>query len=354
MGRLVALFTITWSIVGFAWGERGHHLICEVATRLVQEPALAVFMQRRGHTMGHLCNLPDIQWKNLGPTAKPGDAAHFMDPENLNFTIAAVPTDFAAIVKASGKTGPQVAELLGSLWWRADQFARRAHTFASSAKSAKFPKGAKEEQDDRQPYNLAVYNMVVSMGLMGHFVGDASMPYHNSADYDGWGKGRGGIHAYYETFSVNSMDLRLVRDVEASAKRQRDDHAFPTASGTTIERMRTLSTLSVNDLPLVEAADEIYAPSETGPPKVFAKRPGDEAGALAFRKIIVPQMARSALLLAAFWDDAYRAGGRPSLKPYQSYRYPLVTEFVPLDYVGSNLVSATGPVSPSQRSCAGH
>jgi len=335
MRSLIALLTVSYSVSGFAWGERGHHLICEVATRLVQEKGLVSFMQRRGDMMGHVCNIPDIQWKSLGPIAKSGDAAHFMDPEHLDFAIANVPVSFAAIVKDSGKSGPEVADLLGSLWWRTDQFARRAQTFARSAKAARPPKGSAEEQDNEQPYNLAVYNMTVSMGLMGHFVGDASMPYHNTSDYDGWAKGRGGIHAYYETYAVNSMDLTLVNDVMVDAKRQRADKVFPPANGTTVERMRALSTLSVADMPLVDAADEIYAPSESGPPKVFAKRPSDEAGAAAFRKIIVPQMARSALLLAAFWDDAYRAGGSPALGAYKSYRYPLFTEFVPLDYVGA-------------------
>ncbi len=352
MRALAAFLTVSWSVHAFAWGERGHHLICEVASRLVQEKGLVSFMNRRGHMMGHVCNLPDVQWKSLGAVAKPGDAAHFMDPENLGYAIGNVPTDFATIVKSTGKPAAEVADLLGSLWWRTDQFARRAQSFAATAKAAKFPSG-KEEQDDSHPYNAAVHGMLVSFGLMGHFVGDASMPYHNTADYDGWGKARGGIHAYYETFSVNAIDLSLVTDVEKAALEQRDGKLFPPEKGTVLERMRELSTLSMKDLPLVEAADEIYTPSKSGPPKVFAKRPPDENGAKVFRKIIVPQLARSALLLAAFWDDSYRAGGRPALGGYKSYRYPMFTEYVPLDYLGGTNSMAEG-TARTFRTCSGH
>lgn len=332
MKPFVAVMVLLNASLAFGWGERGHHVICEVASRLVKEPALAQFLKSKGHQLGHVCNLPDVQWKSLGSVAKPGDAAHFMDPENLGYEVSKVPTDFKSIVAQSGKKPAEVAELLGSLWWRVDQFVRRAGDAARLAKASKSPKGSKEEQDDALPYNQGVFGMLVNFGLMGHFVGDASMPYHNTADYDGYGHQRGGIHAYYESASVNAMDLKLEADVFTDALRQRSKKLFPPETGTVTERMRDLSALSYGELGLVEAADQIYAPSSTTPNKVAAKRPDEEKGAKAFRAIIVPQMARSALLLAALWDESYRAGGAPVLTAYRSYRYPLFTEFVPLDY----------------------
>ena len=47
-----------------AWGGRGHNTICEAAAFLVKNKELKEFLQLRPHIMGHLCNIPDIQWKN--------------------------------------------------------------------------------------------------------------------------------------------------------------------------------------------------------------------------------------------------------------------------------------------------
>src|SRR4051794_17611826 len=104
----VSLLGLVATQDAFAWGERGHHTICEVATHLVQNGQLKSFMQSKGHEFGHLCNIPDIYWRDMGPVAKSGDDAHFLNPENLNYTADSLPTDFQAIVKATGKTPTEV------------------------------------------------------------------------------------------------------------------------------------------------------------------------------------------------------------------------------------------------------
>ncbi len=332
MKKHFLLVLLSWSALSFGWGERGHHVICEIATRMVTEKGLSKFLRDRGHTLGHVCNLPDSYWRNLGPISKEGDASHYMNPEKLGYKIFDLPTDFATIVKKAGKPATVVADNLGTNWWRTDQFFRRARDFAATAKKASPPKDKKEEQDFELPYNSAVFGMMANMGLMGHFVGDSSMPYHNTSDTDGWDSKRGGIHTYYETTSVNAMDVALVKEVESEALRLRAAKLFPPPEGSVVERMRVLSTKAMEELPQVERADELIAPSEKSPHKIPAKRPSEEKGAVAFHDIIALQMAKSALLLAAFWDLSYREGGAPSLEGYRSYQYPLTIEFIPLDY----------------------
>ena len=51
------------SQITLAWGGRGHDVICESATQLVEDPELKSFLVTRTHIMGHLCNVPDISWK---------------------------------------------------------------------------------------------------------------------------------------------------------------------------------------------------------------------------------------------------------------------------------------------------
>jgi hypothetical protein len=52
---LFAVFTfdLTGASSALAWGERGHHLICQVATRLVKEEKIKTFLETRGDIMGH-------------------------------------------------------------------------------------------------------------------------------------------------------------------------------------------------------------------------------------------------------------------------------------------------------------
>ncbi len=86
------LFAFSVSLTSYAWGERGHHSICFVATRLVKDPELKGFLSPRGNVMAHLCNIPDINWRSLGEKAKSGDAAHYVDPEIFGFEISTMPT----------------------------------------------------------------------------------------------------------------------------------------------------------------------------------------------------------------------------------------------------------------------
>jgi len=332
LGRIAVAISLVASQYALGWGERGHHTICEVATRLVQNHQLKAYLLGKGHQMGHVCNIPDIYWRDLGPQAKSGDAAHFLNPQKLGYTIESLPTDFDAIVANAGKPASKVADELGSLWWRADQFFREAVDGGQRAKRSKFP-DAKHEQDKTLPFNRGIYDMLVSMGLMGHFVGDASQPFHNDEDYDGYAAGHGGIHAYYETASVNAMGLDLITEVEAAALDLRAKKDLDLDSGTVVERMKRLSISAAHDLKAVEAADEILSPSQDRPHQFVAKRPPSAQGAKAFQNLIVPELARSSLLLAKFWDEAFESSGSPDLFKYHSYRYPLAPDFADLDYV---------------------
>ncbi len=339
MGRfsfsLITLVFISFvSLKSFGWGERGHHTVCEVATRLIDNPELANFLQGRGHLSGHVCNIPDIHWKDHPENSKVIDASHFMDPENLNYKISEVPLDFNQVIKEKSKSKEQVALELGSLWWRAEQFYRRATEGVKLAKGAEFP-DKNDYQSKTHPYNRGVFDFIVNISLMGHFVGDASVPYHNTSDYDGWEKGRGGIHAYYESLSVNALGLDLETKVYEQAllikKQSKESGSQGTTSVTAM--MKELSSQALNELTQVEDADPLSVPSDKET-KTYAKRPSAEKGAAVFKALIIPQMARSSIVLAKLWEKAWEAGGSVSFKGYKSYRYPLAPEIVPLDYLG--------------------
>ncbi len=324
------LFSLAVSPSLYGWGERGHHVICEVATRLVLNPDLAQFLQGRGHQAGHVCNIPDIHWRDLPAQTKTGENSHFMNPESLGYTIGTVPTVFTAIASQKQLSVEQVAIDLGSLWWRADQFFRRAQTSAEAAKLAALPQ-ITETQLVTHPYNKAVYQFFTDLFLLGHFAGDASMPYHNTSDYDGWANGRGGIHSFYESACVAAQDLGLVHEVFQIAEPERAQ-ADPWTN--TVDKIRAVSLQAVADRATLEQLDVILTPSVLAT-RTSAKRPPLAESAQRFRPLITKQLAHSAVLLAQLWDAAYEAGGKPNLKAYRSYHYPLNPDYVPPDYTAA-------------------
>ncbi len=327
-----------------AWGGRGHHTICSAAPHLVKDESLKAFLKFRPHTMGHLCNIPDIYWKSLGPDVNDiGSPSHYVDPEVIGLKINEIPLDYKAITdkytgsdnlyKKSGKLF-SIPKEFGSLWWRTDQFYRLASGLKNSFTSVELPKNFKEEQDEKLPYNLAIFNMMTYMGLMGHFVGDASQPFHSTSNHDGYGTGHGGIHSYYEEQVVTNFGPDFEKLIIDKAKTIKDSKLV---TGTPLEIMRHLTQLSDDDREKVFKLDPILKPSELKDEKGMeirtpAQRSPIEVGFPKLKNLIVLHMARSALVLAHFWDEAYQNSGAPTLKPYKSFRYPHTPDFIPPDY----------------------
>ncbi len=349
MLRLIKVVLIPLLALGLpgtaqAWGGRGHNAICEASAFLVKEPTLKEFLKFRSHTLGHLCNVPDTYWRSLkGDENKVGAPTHFMDPEVLGFKISDVPLEYAELIKEyTGKENKtkegqkifSVPEELGSLWWRADQFMRviSGLNFKDSP-----PPEKKQFQDETHAFNSKVYQMFVDMGLMGHFVGDAGMPFHNSSDYDGYGKGHGGIHGYYETDVVSEFGASLADEIYKKAQTLKS--ASFLKPKTTLEKMRELSTVSAKEMDKILKLDPVLNKSavikEKGMEmKTAAERKSAAVGNKIYHAMIIEEMARSAVLLAQLWDEAYVASGKPDLSKYRGYKYPFTPDFVRPDYIG--------------------
>jgi hypothetical protein len=350
-GLLALLFLICnfVSLQTHAWGGRGHSSICEATAFLVKEENLRNFLMARPHIMGHLCNIPDIQWRQLPPElTKIGNPTHYFSPDLIGLHTKDVPSDYhqlESLIDAKSKTSDKAKgnnaspfpsrDGVGSSWWRINQFFTRVTILKDSFAKASFPSNKKEEQDDNFLYNKSVYEMFVSMGIMGHFVADLNQPYHNTADYDGWSAGHGGIHSYYEDTCIAEMPGTLVGDIIDAAKKIKDRPFEKPES--IVEKMREVSKLALKDIDLLLKLDPIKKPStiknidgvETKTP---AERLSAAVGEEKFHKVLMTHLGRSALSLAHLWDLAYIKAGRPDLSKYRSYRYPLTVDFVSTDY----------------------
>lgn len=341
----VFIFLSLTSQIAFAWGGRGHQALCEAAVFLLKEDGLKSYLQNKPHVMGYLCNIPDTHWRSLGADAnKFGSPTHYVDYEVLGLKIKEIPTDYKSIVSTyTGKTNQfkdganifSVPEEFGSSWWRADQFYRRAVIAGEAMSKATPPQGPKEEQDEKLPYNQAAFDYLLSLGLMGHFVGDNSQPFHNTTDYDGWASGHGGIHAYFEDTAVSFFEADLSQQVVKKARGLKK--ASYLTKPNVIEKMRELSEVSVADIKKILQLDPVRKPStlkvEKGMSlKTVAERADGKVGYEKFNKIIIEDLARGALLLAKIWDESYEKAGRPKLAAHKSYKFPHTPEFVMPDY----------------------
>ncbi len=348
--RGVLFFALCFSqSTAWSWAERGHHTLCEVATRLVSNPDLANFLKSRLHLMGHACNIPDIYWRDLGLIAKVGDDAHFMNPENLGYTLESVPLDIDQIISEKEgkysevlKRNIVVLKDLGSSWWRYDQFYRRAvldgklaKTFEKDA-SVVFPVGQTNPAKDK--FHSAILGMMTNMGIMGHFIGDASQPFHNTNDYDGWNVKHGGIHGYYESLIVSELSITLPGKVYQEAVSIKNGKDRIPEGASPIETIRYVASRSFPELSTILKLDPVIQPSQilTNPngtlTRIPAQRKLPAEVALDFESTIVHQLALSAVGLAQTWDQIYIEAGKPNLVLYTSYKYPLAPDFVAPDY----------------------
>lgn len=336
---ILLLSILFYSPQAHSWGEDGHHLICQLAAQNVSEKALNDFLKTRGHVMGHLCNIPDIHWRNLPKEITDvGNTTHYFDIDMLKTKAQDMPTDIEKVKKLIKKEIGESSNIAqtGSLWWRAKQLQELATRYAKEAKKSKIPKKASLEiQNNENPYNSNVYEMMLKMGFLGHFVGDVSMPYHNVTDYDGYGAGHGGIHKFYESTCVAEFNLwNLALDVQKevdSLKNYKDKKDI-------VQIMKELSLSALNELEQVQSLDQITKISVKKTTddglniKIPAERPAPAKICPSFRPLIVKQMARSVKALSYMWDLAYRSGGKPELSSYGSFRYPLAPDFVTPNY----------------------
>ena len=172
---------------------------------------------------------------------------------------------------------------------------------------------------------------------MGHFVGDNGQPFHTTSDYDGYGAGHGGIHAYFEDSVVAQFDYDLVAQIVKKARSWKSQ-PFADSKKSVVENMRTLGEISVEEIKDVYKADPIIKPSILKSEKGMSLKTAAERQppAVAFKKLnkmIVKEMARSSYLLAYFWDEIYKEAGEPPVKGYKSYKFPFTPDFVKPDYL---------------------
>lgn len=215
----ILFLATTHSSTFYGWGELGHHLIGKTAAEILPEhpdlkknptentKSFIALFAFKNIQQGHLSNVPDTYWRNLDEGLEEdgnllGAPAHFFDSEIFmqfanpkDFFKTKIPLDYEQAVAAL-KKGHFYKEV-GSIPWRTQQLLN-LYKYALSNPA----KDCATETRDNHPSRVAT----AYSGIMSHYSGDASMPYHASADYDGAAVGHKGIHKYFEEDLVYALE----------------------------------------------------------------------------------------------------------------------------------------------------
>jgi len=163
-----------------AWGFEAHKFIADRVIELLPPGLRELFERQRAAFVEHSID-PDL-WRNVGFEEEP--PRHFLDLDAYGASpFAALPR---AYDEAVAKFGPEKVNAEGTLPWRvAEIHGRLRRTFEQLARP------------DAPGY--AADNAVFFASVMGHYVGDAHVPFHAVVNYDGQVTGQLGIHSRFET-----------------------------------------------------------------------------------------------------------------------------------------------------------
>ena len=225
-------------------GELGHQLIARTAAKLMNVHPLIVkarkeadketlaqidlfidTMEKREFQMGHVANIPDIYWRSVDGDLREqaailGNPTHYLNPEKLlpklgpgDGFAGKIPLAYLDAKKLydSVSSGKSFFLDAGTAPWRAQQLADLYRgnlvTFLS------------QPCDKLNPQQAALARTALTYaGIMSHFTGDASQPFHSTSDHDGGSTGQRGVHWYFENHLVNALENELVGKVYRRAK----------------------------------------------------------------------------------------------------------------------------------------
>jgi len=173
----------------FAWGAAGHQLLMRRAIELLP-PELKPFFETYREELVLRSNDPDL-WRNV---PWDDDSNHFIDlgiPEYGKPPFAELPRERGA---ALAKFGEANLKRWGTLPWRIEEMAgslRRG--FEGMGKNGAY----------------SISDVILFSSAMGHYIQDATQPFHATINYDGFETGNNGIHSRFERDLIEKFSTRL-------------------------------------------------------------------------------------------------------------------------------------------------
>jgi hypothetical protein len=157
-----------------------------------------------------------------------------------------------------------------------------------------------------------IYLGLFDLGVMAHYSGDASMPYHATADWNGFSQGEGGIHFYLESACVDAFEPALAVEVLAQARKNRRRWlaAWGVAKNSPSQVVGVVLKESLAAVGPISKLDQRHAVLQLAPPgsKENARRKPPAEGCQTMRPLLVERLAKGAVLTAFLWETVLPGG----------------------------------------------
>jgi hypothetical protein len=268
-----------------AWGPLGHRIVAETAALMVRDDLPRTWgpiFARHRFDLGVYAFVPDARFRHVdGHDGKLESPTHY---RHLDARSGAEP---------------------GSVERRVAQFLARGREQLGPVRApvGGYVAGATAQGDVRR-----IWVGLVELGVMAHYSGDAAMPYHATADWNGHAAGQGGIHFYFENDCVDAFEPGLAEDVlKAARKRRASWMAQWNAAGAAPEALVTAvlkdSLAAVGTLAATDRRHAVIQAREPGSTADASRKPPPE-GCRAMRALLVERLAKGAVLTAVLWESA--------------------------------------------------
>ncbi len=240
---MVFISIFFYSISSYGWGARGHALICETAAYVVAKSEKKEFLMNYSYDFSYYCNVPDFIWKRP-KTYKKEFINHFMNLEYFDEQVSpkgkgSEISPYLLSRKEFNKKFTTLSPTRGRAWWRVTELLDRIEVLTKSLKEKKI------KRENRQK---AQGEWLLTIGILGHYVGDLAMPLHLTKNYDGQETQQKGVHYFVESKMVNELYLEdgysLQADVFNKAIKQWSTFKVRNKGKSDLELIQELSRVS--------------------------------------------------------------------------------------------------------------
>lgn len=237
---IVLLFLHSTS--SWAWGRRGHSIVCQTASYLAAQEAKGGFLKNHSFDLGYYCNVPDFIWKEPA-TYDLESFNHYMNLEVFDRSLRSkAEKAFELDRKTFDSSYPDVPKKAGRSWWRIRELNDQLLSTRDKLRGGSLGK------ETRHSFQA---DWLLYAGLVGHYVGDLSMPLHVTENHNGKLTHQEGVHAFYEDELVNDLfeggDTQLEADVASSAATRWKKEKDVLSKKSVLELVKELSAESSHD-----------------------------------------------------------------------------------------------------------
>ncbi|MBF4491072.1 S1/P1 Nuclease [Flavobacterium sp. JLP] len=289
--KLIAFVVLGIGFLTLSWGIVGHERINKAAVMALPQP-LQLFFYNHIDFITQEASVPDIRKYAL--KYKDENPRHYIDLENFAGPIDSLPKTLEEVNK---KYDAKFLNDNGVLPWFIEDI------------MAKLTKAFKDK-------NRA--EILFLAADLGHYVGDAHMPLHTSANHDGQLSDQKGIHSLWESrlpelfaknYKLNVPEAHYYEDVhKATWDLIKDTHSLVNPLLDVDKKLRT--STPENQVFVVDADGKVVKN------KYNSAKFSDEYAAKLHKELngmVETQMKKAITATASFWYTAWVNAGKPDL-----------------------------------------